>query len=129
MLNSLEVRVPFLDYEVVNFLFSLPDDFKINGTIRKRILHDAFRDILPPELYNRPKKGFEVPMLKWLRKEMKSTIKDDLLSEKFVREQGIFEYDEINKLKKEKNAIGISKKPFVFKSSPIIIIYFFILNI
>ena len=101
MANSLEVRVPFLDYEVVNFLFSLPDDFKINGAIRKRILHDAFRDILPPELYNRPKKGFEVPMLKWLRKEMKSTIKDDLLSEKFVREQGIFEYDEINKLKKK----------------------------
>ena len=101
MANSLEVRVPFLDYEVVNFLFSLSDDFKINGVIRKRILQDAFRDILPPELYNRPKKGFEVPMLKWLRKEMKSTIKDDLLSEKFVREQGIFEYDEINKLKKK----------------------------
>ena len=101
MANSLEVRVPFLDYEVVNFLFSLPDDFKINGVIRKRILQDAFRDILPLELYNRPKKGFDVPMLKWLRKEMKSTIKDDLLSEKFVREQGIFEYDEINKLKKK----------------------------
>ena len=101
MANGLEVRVPFLDYEVVNFLFSLPDDFKINGVIRKRILQDTFRDLLPPEIYNRPKKGFEVPMLKWLRKEMRSTINDDLLSEKFVREQGVFEYAEVKRLKQK----------------------------
>ncbi len=101
MANSLEVRVPFLDYEVVNFLFSLPSNYKIDGVMRKKLLQDAFRDFLPPELYNRPKKGFEVPLLKWLRKEMKSMIKDDLLSEKFIREQGIFEYTEINKLKRK----------------------------
>ena len=101
MANSLEVRVPFLDYEVVNFLFSLPDDYKIDGGMRKKILQDAFKDILPPELYNRPKKGFEVPLLKWLRSEMKSEIRDSLLSEKFIREQGIFEYAEIRKLKRK----------------------------
>lgn len=101
MANSLEVRVPFLDVDVVNFLSSLPDDYKINRTGRKRILQDAFRDILPVELYNRPKKGFEVPLLKWFRKEMKSMIADDLLSEKLITEQGIFNYTEINKLKKQ----------------------------
>ena len=101
MANSLEVRVPFLDYEVVNFLFSLPSNYKIDGVMRKKILQDAFRDFLPPELYNRPKKGFEVPLLKWLRKEMKAIIKDDLLSEKFIKEQGIFEYREIKKLKRK----------------------------
>ncbi len=101
MANSLEVRVPFLDYEVVNFLFSLPSHYKIDGVMRKKILQDAFRNILPPELYNRPKKGFEVPLLKWLRKEMKSMIKDDLLSERFIKEQGIFEYSEIKKLKRK----------------------------
>lgn len=101
MANSLEVRVPFLDYEVVNFLFSLPSNYKIDGSIRKKILQDTFRDILPQELYNRPKKGFEVPLLKWLRKEMKTIIKDDLLSEKFIKEQGIFEYSEIKKLKRK----------------------------
>jgi asparagine synthase (glutamine-hydrolysing) len=99
MANSLEVRVPFLDYRVVDFIFSLPDDFKINRSIRKRILQDAFRDVLPPELYNRPKKGFEVPLLKWFRTELKSLIMDDLLSEKTIQEQGIFEYSEIEKLK------------------------------
>jgi asparagine synthase (glutamine-hydrolysing) len=103
MANSLEVRVPFLDYRVVDFIFSLPDDFKINRSMRKRILQDAFRDELPPELYNRPKKGFEVPMLNWLRKELKGMI-DDLLSEKMISEQGIFNYTEIQKLKAQLNS-------------------------
>jgi asparagine synthase (glutamine-hydrolysing) len=99
MANGLEVRTPFLDYEVVNFIFSLPDQYKINASLRKRILQDAFRDMLPQELYNRPKKGFEVPLLKWFRNEMKSIITDDLLSKKFVEAQGVFNYPEIKKLK------------------------------
>lgn len=103
MANSLEVRVPFLDYRVVDFIFSLPDDFKINRSIRKRILQDAFRNELPPELYNRPKKGFEVPMLSWLRKELKPML-DDLLSEKTISEQGIFNYSEVKKLKSQLNS-------------------------
>jgi asparagine synthase (glutamine-hydrolysing) len=99
MAQGLEVRVPFLDYTVVDFIFSLPDQYKINSQLRKRILQDAFKDILPSELYNRPKKGFEVPLLKWFRREMKSLIMDDLLSEKFIRQQNIFDYNEIKKLK------------------------------
>ncbi len=99
MAHGLEVRVPFLDYHLVDFIFSLPDDFKINRSIRKRILQDTFRDVLPAQLYNRPKKGFEVPLLKWFRNELKSLIMDDLLSEKNIRDQGIFDYAEIEKLK------------------------------
>ena len=99
MANGLEVRSPFLDVELVNFAFSLPDSFKINSSIRKRLVQDAFKEMLPAELYNRPKKGFEVPLLKWLRKEMKSLMEDELLSEKMVKEQRIFNYLEIQKLK------------------------------
>lgn len=101
MANSLEVRVPFLDFEVVNFIFSLPADYKINSSLRKRILQDAFRDVLPAQLYNRPKKGFEVPLLKWFRNEMRSLIENELLSKEFVTEQGVFQYSEIEKLKKQ----------------------------
>lgn len=101
MANGLEVRVPFLDYEVVNFIFSLPDHYKINRSIRKRILQDTFKDVLPSQLYNRPKKGFEVPMLKWLRKEMRPLIIKDLLSQKRIEEQGIFYYPEVDKLKRQ----------------------------
>lgn len=103
MANSLEVRVPFLDFEVVNFLFSLPGDFKINGSMRKRLLQDAFRDILPSKLYKRPKKGFEVPMLKWLRNELKPMI-EDLLSQKAIEDQGIFFYPEVERLKQQLNS-------------------------
>lgn len=101
MANGLEVRVPFLDYEVVNFVFSLPGEYKINHQYRKRILQDAFRDVLPAKLYNRPKKGFEVPLLKWFRNEMRSLITDDLLSKEFIHSQGIFEYNTIEKLKQQ----------------------------
>ncbi len=101
MANALEVRVPFLDYEVVNFIFSLPDDYKINNSIRKRVLQEAYRDVLPPALYKRPKKGFEVPLLKWFRNEMRSLIEDDLLSKSTIEQQGIFSYSQIEKLKKQ----------------------------
>jgi len=101
MANSLEVRTPFLDYELVNFIFSLPEDYKINSSLRKRVAQDAFKEMLPQKLYNRPKKGFEVPLLKWFRKEMKSMITDDLLSKSFIEEQNIFNYTEIAKLKKQ----------------------------
>lgn len=101
MAHGLEVRVPFLDYKLVNFIFSLPDAFKINGGIRKRILQDSFREILPAELYNRPKKGFEVPLLKWLRGEMKQRILEDLLHDSFIAEQGIFDPSVVKRLKKQ----------------------------
>lgn len=101
MAHGLEVRVPFLDYRLVNFIFSLPDDYKITSSIRKRILQDSFKELLPAKLYKRPKKGFEVPLLKWFRKEMKDLIMNDLLSEKFIREQGIFDYAGIEHLKKQ----------------------------
>ncbi|GCC53441.1 asparagine synthase [Chryseotalea sanaruensis] len=101
MANALEVRVPFLDYEVVNFIFSLPDDYKINHSIRKRVLQEAYRDMLPPALYKRPKKGFEVPLLKWFRYEMRPLIENDLLSRNYIEEQGIFHYPVVEKLKRQ----------------------------
>ncbi len=90
MANSLEVRSPFLDHKVVDFAFGLPADYKINGRIKKRIVQDAFRPMLPEELYNRPKQGFEIPLLDWFRKELWGMINDDLLSRSFVEAQGIF---------------------------------------
>ncbi len=101
MANSLEVRVPFLDHTLVEFAFQLPDESKINAQMKKRILQDAFRDVLPKELYKRPKHGFEVPLLKWFRGDLKSLIENDLLEQKFIEEQGIFEYEGIKKLKQQ----------------------------
>jgi asparagine synthase (glutamine-hydrolysing) len=101
MANSLEVRVPFLDYRVVDFAFQLPDHFKINAKNRKIILKEAFKNELPPEIFNRSKKGFEVPLLKWFKGDLKSWITNDLLSERMILEQQIFNYDAISALLKK----------------------------
>ncbi|MDB5262718.1 MAG: asparagine synthase [Adhaeribacter sp.] len=99
MANSLEVRTPFLDYKVVNFAFTLPQSSKIDNHMKKKVVQDAFRSMLPEELYKRPKQGFEVPLLKWFRNELRPLITDDLLSDAFIQEQGIFDVSEIRKLK------------------------------
>lgn len=101
MANSLEVRVPYLDYKLVDFVFSLPSSYKINGGIQKKLLIDTFGSLLPSELLTRKKQGFEVPLLKWFRGELKSMITDDLLADDFIVSQGLFEVEEIKKLKKK----------------------------
>ncbi|MFL5740273.1 MAG: asparagine synthase (glutamine-hydrolyzing) [Flavisolibacter sp.] len=101
MANSLEIRSPFLDQEVVEFAFGLPARYKIDGRMKKRIVQDAFRDLLPPELYNRPKQGFDIPLLGWFRKELWGKINDDLLSDTFILDQGIFNPDTIKELKQK----------------------------
>ena len=99
MANSLEIRSPFLSHEVVDFAFSLPTEYKINGKMKKRIVQDTFRHYLPDEIYNRPKKGFEIPLLDWFRNELRSRISDDLLNDRLIEEQEIFQVEEIKKLK------------------------------
>jgi asparagine synthase (glutamine-hydrolysing) len=101
MANSLEIRSPFLDQEVVDFAFGLPASFKINGTMKKRIVQDTFRKLLPEELYNRPKKGFELPLLDFLRNDLWSKIDNDLLSKRFLEDQGLFNTEYIESLKKQ----------------------------
>jgi asparagine synthase (glutamine-hydrolysing) len=101
MANSLEIRSPFLDQEVVDFAFSLPSEVKVNGQMKKRIVQDAFRQDLPPELYNRRKQGFEIPMLEWFRKELWGLINDDLLQDEFVAEQQVFDLAAVQQLKKK----------------------------
>ena len=99
MANSLEVRSPFLDHDVVDFAFSLPTTYKVDGSMKKKIVQDAFRKDLPEELYNRPKKGFEIPLSAWFKKELRSLITGELLDEEFIKEQGLFNVQEISALK------------------------------
>jgi len=101
MANSLEVRVPFLDHELVNFAFQLPGYYKVNKNGRKIILKDAYRADLPSELYNRNKMGFEVPLLQWFRTDLKSLILDELLADDFIVKQNIFNVETVQALKKQ----------------------------
>ena len=98
MANSLEVRTPFLDHRLVNFAFGLRANYKIQEGMKKRILQDAARPYLPESLYNRPKQGFEVPLLPWFRGELSDLIHQDLLSASFIKEQNLFNPQYISQL-------------------------------
>ncbi|MBS1781647.1 MAG: asparagine synthase (glutamine-hydrolyzing) [Bacteroidetes bacterium] len=101
MANSLEVRSPFLDFKVVDFAFGLPSKFKIDAKLKKKIVQDAFREMLPKELYNRPKHGFEIPLLGWFKNVLWGMIDGDLLEKNFVQQQGIFDVHATELLKKK----------------------------
>ncbi len=98
MLNSLEVRSPLLDYKVVDFVNSLPYDFKLRGWTGKYILKELMRDKLPHNIVSRPKKGFGIPLSYWLRHDLKGFC-NEVLSEKNINNAGLFNFEYVNKLK------------------------------
>ena len=67
MMNSLEVRAPFLDIDVVNFARRIPSDWRLRGGKTKFLLKEAARGLLPDEIIDRRKKGFGVPVGAWFR--------------------------------------------------------------
>lgn len=100
MANSLEVRTPFLDNELVEYVFSLPSSFKINSTDKKIILKEAFKDDLPKEIFHRKKHGFEVPLLKWFQNELKEELKTVVFNKEKILEQGILNWDVIQEIER-----------------------------
>jgi asparagine synthase (glutamine-hydrolysing) len=90
MANSLEVRVPFLDHALVQYVFRLRGSTKLGAWKGKRVLLETFKDLLPPLLHNRPKWGFEMPIGTWLKKELKFLIEEYLPRDRIER-QGIFD--------------------------------------
>jgi len=101
MANSLEVRTPFLDHELLDYVFSLKAEYKIANGMKKRILQDSFRSILPTEVFNRPKHGFEVPLLSWFRGDLYHYLFEDLLRKDKIKKQNIFNFSKIEYLKKK----------------------------
>ncbi len=81
MYNSLEGRSPFLDYRIVEYLNHCPDKAKINGWQTKYLLKDLMKDKLPKNIVYRKKKGFGVPISKWLTGPLKSFMLDTLSHE------------------------------------------------
>jgi asparagine synthase (glutamine-hydrolysing) len=78
MANSLELRSPMLDVNVVEWGVSLPRKYKIKGFETKHILKDVARSLVPAELIDRPKMGFGIPRAEWLRTGMKEMVVDTL---------------------------------------------------
>jgi asparagine synthase (glutamine-hydrolysing) len=89
MACSLEARVPLLDHRVVEFVTSLPPAWKQNGTRPKALLLDAVGESLPRIAWDRPKRGFGIPLDRWFRKELREYVADLLLGPR-ARQRGIW---------------------------------------
>jgi asparagine synthase (glutamine-hydrolysing) len=100
MAASLEVRVPFLNRNVVQFTNDLPLDLKLHNLTGKFLLKKTMKDKLPQEIVQRPKKGFNMPVAYWLSKDLKEMMLD-MLSESYINRQDFFSYSYIHQLTEE----------------------------
>ncbi|MBN2372349.1 asparagine synthase (glutamine-hydrolyzing) [bacterium] len=97
MANSLEVRVPFLDHTCVDFVTRMPPEFKLKGLKTKYLLKKTARHFLPGRIINRHKKGFGIPVAKWIKGELRELFQDTFAPDR-IRREGIFDPDFISKM-------------------------------
>ena len=82
MAHSLEARSPLLDHRLMEFAAGVPASTRLRGGRQKRLLKLAMDGILPPEILDRSKRGFGVPLAQWLRTDLADLMRDSLLSER-----------------------------------------------
>jgi asparagine synthase (glutamine-hydrolysing) len=98
MASSVEVRVPFLDRELVEWVAgNVPPSLKLHGGTTKHILREAMRPLLPPEVLTQKKAGFGAPADYWLANDLREMV-DDLLSESRLKTRGLFDPAAVRRL-------------------------------
>ena len=98
MAVSLENRIPMLDPTVVEFAFSLPTEYKYDGVTSKKVLKEVLYRYVPKELMERPKKGFAVPLTKWLTQGHTAQWAEDLMTDCSVARDGFLDPESVAKL-------------------------------
>lgn len=97
MANGVEVRVPFLDNDLVDFAASVPVQMKQRGREGKWVLKKAMESYLPHDVIYRPKTGFGAPLRRWMRHELRDLL-GDILGRESLRRRGLFEPDSVQAL-------------------------------
>ena len=111
MAHSIESRVPFLDYRLVEFVLGLPDELKVSDGLTKRILRNGMNGMLPPAIRDRTDKlGFVTPEQAWMRESAPDLFRQKL-GEAVAASQGILRADESRKILDE---IIDGRRPFSF---------------
>jgi asparagine synthase (glutamine-hydrolysing) len=104
MRNGIEIRNPFLDYRVVEFALQLNNKHKISRSEQKIILRDQFRHLLPQMIFDRRKKGFELPLHKWLSGVFSTGDYGGLLNPEKIIEEGLIDHLAVQKLRAQLNS-------------------------
>ena len=97
MRYGLEARSPFLDHNLVELSATIPSRLKLKGKTTKYVLKKTLEDRIPRSILNRPKKGFGIPIAKWIQGPLATYIRDVLSSDR-IRRDGIFSAEAIDKL-------------------------------
>jgi asparagine synthase (glutamine-hydrolysing) len=100
MAASLEVRVPFLNAGLAEHVAEIPHELKLRGLKSKFLLKKAMAGIVPGEIVNRPKKGFNAPVGHWIDGSLRELVRDHLAEDK-LRREGFFEPAYVQKLLRE----------------------------
>ena len=100
MAFGVEVRVPYIDNEVVDFMSGVPPELKMRGTTRKYLMKQALRGLLPAHILNRRKAGFGAPIRTWIVSDLQEMI-GDLLCESNLKRRGFFNPDYVRRLIQE----------------------------
>jgi len=97
MLNSLEIRSPFVDYRLVEYGFRIPGNLKVGLLDGKKILKEAFAEELPRSIQRRPKGGFGIPIGEWFRTDLKPLL-EEVLSRERLQRRGLFNPEIVHKM-------------------------------
>lgn len=89
MAHSVEVRSPFLDYRLVEYVATIPGQIKISHGVVKKILKDSVKSLIPDDILKRPKEGFVMPIYFWMNSQLQGYIRD-ILSTKRINQHGYF---------------------------------------
>ena len=95
MAVSLEMRLPLLDKEIIEYSWRVPNAMKVRNNQGKWLLRQVLYRYVPASLIDRPKMGFSVPIARWIRHDLKDWAAD-LLCESTINQQGIFNYPAVN---------------------------------
>ncbi len=98
MANSLETRVPMLDKDVIEFAWRLPIELKRGDGAGKQVLRDVLYRYVPRDMMDRPKKGFSVPISKWLGQPEMRLWAESLIAPELLRKQGLLNPDVVQKV-------------------------------
>jgi asparagine synthase (glutamine-hydrolysing) len=98
MQYALESRVPLLDYRLVEFAYNLDAGLKINQGIMKYLLKEVLYDYVPKEIFDRPKWGFSIPLVKWLKTDLKYLL-DKYTDAAMIEKYQVVNFEVVNKMK------------------------------